>query len=255
MEREIQKTVMILGGSSGIGAATAQRFAREGWRVIITSPDKKEIERTKDTLEGNYHLWVELDVREDKHFLCLIDGLRKHGINYVDVLVNCIGVSQHFEVLDSDFSAWNNALEVMLYGSVKSCRTLVPLIRDGGRIIQITSIHYQRVEKGSSAYGMAKAAITQFTRSLALELAPRKILSNTIAPGFIDTPMSVKENGENELQTSWFYDNYIKYDHLPLKRAGLPDEIAGVAYFLAGPDASYITGSVVTVDGGLTITF
>ena len=67
--------------------------------------------------------------------------------------------------------------------------------------------------------------------------------------------MSVKENGENELQTSWFYDNYIKYDHLPLKRAGLPDEIAGVAYFLAGPDASYITGSVVTVDGGLTITF
>ena len=61
MEREIQKTVMILGGSSGIGAATAQRFAREGWRVIITSPDKKEIERTKDTLEGNYHLWVELD--------------------------------------------------------------------------------------------------------------------------------------------------------------------------------------------------
>ena len=162
---------------------------------------------------------------------------------------------QHFEVLDSDFSAWNNALEVMLYGSVKSCRTLVPLIRDGGRIIQITSIHYQRVEKGSSAYGMAKAAITQFTRSLALELAPRKILSNTIAPGFIDTPMSVKENGENELQTSWFYDNYIKYDHLPLKRAGLPDEIAGVAYFLAGPDASYITGSVVTVDGGLTITF
>jgi 3-oxoacyl-[acyl-carrier protein] reductase len=102
---------------------------------------------------------------------------------------------------------------------------------------------------------MAKAAITQFTRSLALELAPRNILANAIAPGFIDTPMSVKSDGENELQSAWFQDNYIKYDHLPLKRAGLPEEVAGVAYFLSGPDASYITGSVITVDGGLTITF
>lgn len=76
-----------------------------------------------------------------------------------------------------------------------------------------------------------------------------------MAPGFIDTPMSIKKNGINELNTEWFYDNYIKYDHLPLKRAGKPEEVAGVVFFLAGPDASYMTGSVLTVDGGMTITF
>lgn len=255
MEKKTRKIAIVLGGSSGIGKATAQRFAKEGWLVVIASPDLHQLECVRNTLGGEGHLSVELDVRNDAHYLNLTRQLQARGIGHFDVLVNSIGISEHFDVLDKDFNAWNNALEIMLYGTVRSCRTLVPLMRDGGRIIQITSIHYNRVEKGSSAYGMAKAAITQFIRSLALELAPQNILANTIAPGFIDTPMSVKENGENELTTEWFYDNYIKYDHLPLKRAGKPEEIAGVAYFLAGPDASYITGSVITVDGGLTITF
>jgi 3-oxoacyl-[acyl-carrier protein] reductase len=143
----------------------------------------------------------------------------------------------------------------MLYGAVKVCRALVPLIEDGGRIIHITSIHYERVANGSSAYGMAKAAITQLTKSLAIELAWRNILVNAIAPGFVNTPMSIKAGGKNELESEWFKNNYIKYDHLPLKRAAEPEEIAGVVWFLAGADASYITGSIITVDGGLTITF
>lgn len=255
MEKELRKIVIVLGGSSGIGKATAQRFAKEGWRVVIASPDPPKLECARNTLEGEGHIAIALDVRNDADHTSFTDKLKAASIHHFDVLVNSVGISEHFDVLDRDFNAWNNALEIMLYGTVRSCRTLVPLIRDGGRIIQITSIHYNRVEKGSSAYGMAKAAITQFTRSLALELAPRNILANTVAPGFINTPMSVKRNGDNELTSEWFYDNYIKYDHLPLKRAGKPEEIAGVAYFLAGPDASYITGSVVTVDGGLTITF
>jgi 3-oxoacyl-[acyl-carrier protein] reductase len=101
---------------------------------------------------------------------------------------------------------------------------------------------------------MAKAALNQYCRVLAKELAPRGILCNAIAPGFVRTPMSVVE-GVNELESEWFRQNYVDGHHLPLRRAGEPEEIAGVAFFLAGPDATYITGQVLTVDGGCTITF
>ena len=250
----MQKKVVVLGGSSGIGKAVAERFAREGWQVLIAAPDPDKCHEVAHGLEGDHHIACAMDVREEAQ----LEGLRRvveEQLGRFDVLVNSIGVSQKHAVIDSDFSAWDSTLQIMLYGSVKACRSLVPLISDGGRIIHITSIHYQRVAEGSSAYGMAKAAITQLTRSLALELAPRHILANAIAPGFIRTPMSVKEDGKNELESDWFKDNYIRGNHLPLKRAGRPEEVAGVAWFLAGPDASYMTGSVITVDGGLTITF
>ena len=127
-------------------------------------------------------------------------------------------------------------------------------MKEQGRIIHITSIHAGRAEKGASSYAMAKSAINQFCRAMAVELAGRNILVNAIAPGFVDTPMAVVD-GKNELESEWFRQHYIEGHHLPLKRAATPDEIAGVAYFLAGKDASYITGQVITVDGGLTITF
>ncbi|MBB5437629.1 MULTISPECIES: SDR family NAD(P)-dependent oxidoreductase [Pedobacter] len=248
------KKAIILGGSSGIGKATAERFAREGWTVIIGSSNLKKARGVIDALEGQGHMACEVDVRNEKH----IAQLRKtvtEVFGDFDVLINSVGISAASDSLISEFDNWDDSIQTMLYGTVKSCRALVSLIKNGGRIIHITSIHHERVEHGSSAYGMAKAAITQFTRSLSLELASRNILANTIAPGFINTPMSVKADGKSELETKWFKDNYIDSHHLPLKRAGEPEEVAGVVYFLAGPDASYITGSVLTVDGGLTITF
>jgi NAD(P)-dependent dehydrogenase (short-subunit alcohol dehydrogenase family) len=248
------KKVVILGGSSGIGKATAQRFAKEGWQVLIASSNYEKASAVRDSLPGNGHLAFELDVRKEAHLNNFVGNL-KDSFPAFDVLINSVGISRNIPVIDSDFTEWDDILQVIMYGTVKCCRALVPFLNTAGRIINITSIHCQRVEFGSSAYGMAKAAVTQFTRSLALELASRNILSNTIAPGFIDTPMSIDENGQNELETQWFHDNYVKYEHLPLKRAGLPEEVAGVAFFLAGPDATYMTGSVITVDGGLTITF
>ncbi|MEM7656483.1 MAG: SDR family oxidoreductase [Bacteroidota bacterium] len=248
------QTVLIIGGSSGIGKATAIRFATEGWKVLIAAPDLPACREVVEQLPGTGHLAVATDVTEDSQ----IEELRKtveERWGGFQVLINCAGLSRKVSLIDSDFAKWDQLVQIMLYGSVKACRALVPLMNDGGRIIHITSVHQDRVAPGSSAYGMAKGALTQMVRALALELAPRGILSNAISPGFIHTPMSIKEDGKNELETPWFYDNYVKYDHLPLLRAGQPEEVAGVAWFLAGPDASYMTGSVLRVDGGLTITF
>lgn len=250
----MSKKVIILGGSSGIGKATATRFAQEGWQVLVSSASLEKCKAVVAHLNGNNHIAVRLDVSKNEDIANVYEKV-KFGWQTFDVIINSVGISKEYSVIDSDFDDWDTALQIMMYGPVKAIRTLVPLMNDGGRIINITSIHHDRVADGSSAYGMAKAAMTQFTRSLAVELAHRNILANAIAPGFINTPMSVRENGLNEIDTEWFKVNYVDGDHLPLKRAGRPDEIAGVAWFLAGPDSSYMTGSVLTVDGGLTTTF
>lgn len=251
MER---KKIIVLGGSSGIGKATAIRFANEGCQVMIASNDKLGAEQVRDSLAGTGHYSVYVDVQFEEEILNLSKQISSLFGEF-DVLINSIGIPVNQSILSSEFDAWDAGLQVMLYGTIKTCRMLVPLMKNGGRVINITSIHAFRAEQGSSGYAVAKAAINQFTRSLALELAPRKILANTVAPGFIDAPLARNEFGVNELETTWFYDNYIKYDHLPLKRAGRPEEVAGVIHFLAGPDASYITGINLIVDGGLTITF
>ena len=145
-------------------------------------------------------------------------------------------------------------MDIMLSGCVNMTRLAVNAMKDGGRIIHVSSIHDERAEHGASSYAVAKAGIDQFCRAMALELADRRILVNAIAPGFVNTPMSVVD-GQNELESAGFLEKYVRGQQIPLRRAAEPEEIASVAFFLAGKDASYITGQVITVDGGLTITF
>ena len=252
----MQKKVVILGGSSGIGYAIAERFAAEGCAVFITGlgMDSSQQSQILANLKGSNHNYLNLDARKTEDITALESSV-KAAFGSFDVLINSIGIAHSAHTIESDFDHWDNAIQIMLYGTVKTSRVLVPLLNSGGRIITITSIHNSRVAHGSSAYGMSKAAIMQYTRAMANELAPKGILVNSIAPGFVETPTSIKADGKNELESEWFIENYVKNAHLPLKRAAQPKEIAGVAWFLAGPDASYITGSEILVDGGLLTTF
>src|ERR1051325_10629153 len=167
----MRKKVIVLGGSSGIGKAIAERFAKEGWQVIVGSSHLAAVQKVVSTLEGEGHVAAQADVSSEEQIKNLTKLVKEKFSNF-HVLINSVGISKNVPVLDSDFSEWNCSLEVMLYGSVRTCRSIIPLMDDGGRIIHVTSIHHERVAKGSSAYGMAKAAITQLTRSLAVELAP-----------------------------------------------------------------------------------
>ncbi|MBK9749427.1 MAG: SDR family oxidoreductase [Chloroflexi bacterium] len=249
-----RKRVIVTGASSGIGRATAVRFAREGWDVCVMARREVLLNDLRAELAAGQHL-VCAGSYDDPATIEKLDTLLRAEWGSVDALVNSAGVSMGADVINAPLDEWRRPFDLMFNGAVYVTRLAVSLMPNGGRIIHITSIHGERAENGSSAYAMAKAAINQYCRGLALELAPRNILVNALAPGFISTPMSIKADGENELDSEWFRQNYVDGHHLPLKRAGQPEEIAGVAYFLAGPDATYITGQVITVDGGLTITF
>lgn len=248
-----KKRVLISGASSGIGRATALRFAQEGWDVLITGRNEDRLAATFQELSPGNHLMIPGDYTDP-------ETARKLGATIeaswgeLNALVNCAGVFMSGHSIDSPCDVWRRPMDIMLDGAILLTRLCVPLMKNGGRVIHITSIHGERAEFGSTAYAMAKAALNQYCRGLAVELADRKILVNAIAPGFVDTPMGVID-GVNEVETDHFKQDYVIGHHLPLRRAAQPEEIAGVALFLAGPDASYITGETITVDGGLTITF
>ena len=251
------KCVVVTGGGTGIGRAIALRFAADGASVAVLGrrpgPLEETISMTADNADA-HHLVVPTDISS-------VDSVSKASdiisseYPRVDVLVNNAGVARSADPVEAPLDEWMFPIRVNMMGAIHCVRAFAPMMQSGGRIINVTSIHKDRVEKGCSAYATAKGALTQYTKAMALEFADRGILVNAIAPGFTDTPMSRDESGVSELQTEWFDQNYVSGHHLPLRRAGRPEEVAGVAAFLAGPDATYITGETITVDGGLTITF
>jgi len=249
-----RRNVVVTGASSGIGKATALRFAADGYDVCLNARRQVLLEAVAGGLAPGRHIVSAGDYGDASVVDAMGRTLREQW-GKVDVLVNSAGVFVPVDVVDSPLPEWRASFDALFQGAVLITRMVVGLMSSGGRIIHVTSIHGQRAEVKASGYSMAKAALNQYCRALAVELGPQGILVNAIAPGFVDTPMSILPDGTNELETQWFRQNYIEGHHLPLRRVGQPEEIAGVAAFLAGPDASYITGQVIHVDGGLSATF
>lgn len=248
-----RKKALITGAASGIGRATAIRFANQGYDVCLNDIQAEKLPALINDLPKGNHLYFTGSYAEKE---VILEGEKTIQQNWgtLDVLINCAGVSEKTNPVEMEIDRWRKVFDCMVNGCVLISQLALKFMKNGGRIVHFSSIQGTRAEIHGSSYSMAKAAINQYCRSMALELADKGILVNAIAPGFVNTPMSIID-GENETDSQWFQENYVNGHHLPLRRAALPDEIAGVALFLASKDASYITGQVIAVDGGLSITF
>jgi 3-oxoacyl-[acyl-carrier protein] reductase len=242
------QVAIVTGGSRGIGRAIAELFAAEGARVAIVyrgQRDAAEQVAAGIVHKGGCARAYQVDVTDFAAVKnCVEEVLADWG--QIDVLVNNAGVIQDGLFLQMEPEAWYRVVQTNLHGTFHFCRAVVePMFRRRrGRIINISSVAAERANRGQTNYAASKGAINAFTRALAVELASRNITVNAIAPGFIETDMTqaVRNVAGEQIQKA-----------IPMRRLGKPEDVAKVALFLASEDSAYITGQVITVDGGLSL--
>jgi len=251
------QVAIITGAASGIGAAAAIRFVKEGAKVVLVDRDEEGLKKTRKATDDPERVaFIVGDVREQASVESAI-GAAEVRFGRIDILVNNAGIAHPVPFPEKDTEAWLEILDVTLVAAFRFCRAFAKAAINldiPGRIVNVTSIHGTQAERCNSSYGAAKAGLNQFTRCLAVDLAPHRIRVNAVAPGFVDTPMSIIE-GKNELEDPHFVEEYINRRRIPLARAGRPEEVANAILFLVSEESSYINGHVLVVDGGLTCTF
>jgi len=243
------KAVIITGSRQGMGKADALAFAENGAKVTVADISQEECQLVVDEIEknGGQGLAVKCDVSNGKEVEEMIKKtVEKFG--KVDILVNNAGICQFKPFLELTEDEWQKTLDINLKGYFLCAKAAAKEMakQKSGAIVNIASVVMGQIGMGMAGlahYSASKGGIAALTKTLALELAPHNIRVNTIAPGAIDTPMaaSVKTDPKTLEQTLAM---------IPMRRMGKPEEIANAVLFLASNDSSYITGSIVVVDGG-----
>jgi 3-oxoacyl-[acyl-carrier protein] reductase len=240
---------LVTGGSRGIGRAIVKAFAAESARVAFVFRAGKEAADSLITEVGGAEgrlLALQADVTKLEEAQRCVDAVEKAWGGPVNILVNNAGIIRDDLFVRLEPEAWNAVLETNLGGTYNFTRAVAysMMKQRKGRIINVSSIAAEHTNPGQTNYAASKGAINAFTRALAVELASRGVTVNAIAPGFIETDMSeAVRNKAGDL---------IK-KMIPMRRLGQPGDVARAAVFLAGDEAGYITGQVLTVDGGLSL--
>ena len=250
------RIAVITGAARGIGAATAGLLARRGAGVVVADIDGAEAEETAAGLRaaGLAARALACDVTRADDIARLEAALAGR----LDILVNNAAILDATPLGRLDRARFAQVQAVNETAALWVTLALRPLLAASrrARVVNIASIQGLRGAADTVAYSTAKGGLVNMTRALAVDLAPEGILVNCICPGFVDTRMALLPDGSgHEHETQWFRDIYIRHGRIPLRRPAPPDEIARAIAFFCGDDCAYVTGQVLSVDGGLSATF
>ena len=233
------KVAIVTGGARGIGAATAARLGEEGARVLVA-----DLQESLSGGEGIAFARTDVTVTED--VTAAVDAaVGRWG--RLDILVNNAGIGGLAETPDMAEELWDRVFAINTRAVFQFCKAAIPAMRKGGggAIVNIASISGLHGDFAMGAYNASKGAVINYTRSLALDCAKDGIRVNALCPGLVATDLAIGAVSDPVDRDFWF-------DRIPLGRAARPEEMAAVVAFLASGDASYVTGSIVTADGGIT---
>jgi meso-butanediol dehydrogenase/(S,S)-butanediol dehydrogenase/diacetyl reductase len=250
------KVALITGGGSGIGTAIAERFVADGARICITGRRKEMLEKVAKSLPSGSVVICQGDVSKEEDVKRMVETTVKFG-GKLDVLVNNAGINHPAPIAKLDLELWEHVIAVNLTGPFLLTKEVIPhmMKEGGGSIINIASLGGLRCLPSMPAYCSSKAGLIMLTQQAALEYGSKNIRSNVICPGGVSTDMTVKDFGEFGRMLGIEHNKFINQiaQEIPMRRFAAPSEIGGLCSYLASDDSSFMTGAVITLDGGTAV--
>jgi NAD(P)-dependent dehydrogenase (short-subunit alcohol dehydrogenase family) len=248
VSRPSARVAIVTGAGSGIGRAAARRLAGDGWAVAAVDIDGARAESTAAEIAAAQGVAAALRaaVTDEEEVTAAIEAARER-LGPIRAFVGSAGVLSICPALDLPAAEWRRVIDINLTGAFLATRAAArAMVEDGegGRIVQVASVHSVTPGHGVAHYDASKGGLLMFVRSLALELATHRITVNAIGPGLVRTNLSPPDPA--------YLDQVIPA--IPLRRMGEPEDIAGAIAFMCGPEASYMTGAMLVIDGGMLLT-